>query len=251
MDENSRSINLIFLAMVNGVFFFVGIFLNSVVIVALSRSRQHLKSLCSFMILVVTCFDLATVTVCHPLIITSSYIWSTGDHDAMNIFHRIKKYSNILFHFSFMALLVMNIDRCLAVSYQFFHKLQVTKQRLVVFLIIILNRKSPCLPKHLWDHLLGRRDCFSRDGGNLLQLVAIFIVNCKIYKMAKKAIRGLVTRMSTCILAIACFILFSISTQAYILTVSNLLLNFLKLNYEVKAHTNRTRFTNATRSFSV
>ena len=167
----------------------------------------------------------------------------------MNIFHRIKKYSNILFHFSFMALLVMNIDRCLAVSYPFFHKLQVTKQRLVVFLIIILNRKSPCLPKHVCDHLLCRRDCFSRDGSNLL--VAIFIINCKIYKMAKKARRGLVTTISTCILAIACFILFSISTPAYILTVSNLLLNFLKLKYEVKAHTNRTRFTNATRSFSV
>ena len=116
MDENSRSVNLIFLAMVNGVFFFVGIFLNSVVIVVLLRSRQHLKSLCSFMIMVVTCFDLATVTICHPLIITSSSIWSTGDHDAMNIYHRIKKYSNILYHFSFMALLVMNIDRCLAVE---------------------------------------------------------------------------------------------------------------------------------------
>ena len=208
MNENSRSINLVFLAMVNGVFFFLGIFLNSVVIVALLRSRQHLKSLCSFMILVVTCFDLATVTICHPLIITSSYIWSTGDHDAMNIYHRIKKYSNILFHFSFMALLVMNIDRYLAISYPLFHKLQVTKQRLMallgVFLIIILIERVLA-----YENIFGII-CYAAEavlvGGFL---VIIFIVNYKIYKIAKTARRGLVTGISTCILAIACFVLFS------------------------------------------
>ena len=214
MSEISSSINLIFLAMVNGVFFFPGIFLNSIVIVALLKSRQHLKSLCSFMILVVTCFDLATVTVCHPLIITSSYIWSTGDHDAMNIYHRIKKYSNILYHFSFMALLVMNIDRYLAISYPLFHKLQVTKQRLMallgVFLIMILI-----------ERVLAYKDifgiiCYAAEAVLVgVFLVVIFMVNHKIYKIAKTARRGLVTGISTCILAIACFILFSLPLIIY------------------------------------
>ena len=208
MNENSRSINLIFLAMVNGVFFFVGIFLNSVVIVALLRSRQHLKSLCSFMILVVTCFDLATVTVCHPLIITSSYIWSTGDHDTMNIYHRIKKYSNILFHFSFMALLVMNIDRYLAISYPFFHKLQVTKQRLMVllgvFLVMILIERVLAY-KNIFGII-----CYAAEAVLVgVFLVVIFIVNYRINKIAKIARKDMVTGISTCILAIACFILFS------------------------------------------
>ena len=214
MNENSRSINLVFLAMVNGVFFFVGIVLNSVVIVALLRSRQHLKSLCSFMILVVTCFDLATVTICHPLIITSSYIWSTGDHDAMNIYHRIKKYSNILYHFSFMALLVMNIDRYLAISYPLFHKLQVTKQRLMallgVFLIIILIERVLAY-KNIFGII-----CYAAEAVLVgVFLVVIFIVNYKIYKIAKTARRGLVTGISTCILAIACFILFSLPLIIY------------------------------------
>ena len=214
MNENSRSINLVFLAMVNGVFFFVGIVLNSVVIVALLRSRQHLKSLCSFMILVVTCFDVATVTICHPLIITSSYIWSTGDHDAMNIYHRIKKYSNILYHFSFMALLVMNIDRYLAISYPLFHKLQVTKQRLMallgVFLIIILIERVLAY-KNIFGII-----CYAAEAVLVgVFLVVIFIVNYKIYKIAKTARRGLVTGISTCILAIACFILFSLPLIIY------------------------------------
>ena len=207
MNENSRFINLIFLAMVNGVFFFVGIFLNSVVIVALLRSRQHLKTLCSFMILVVTCFDLATVTVCHPLIITSSYIWSTGDYDTRNIYHRIKKYSKILYHFSFMALLVMNIDRYLAIRYPFFH-IQVTKQRLMallgVFLIIILIERVLAY-KNIFGII-----CYAAEavlvGGFL---VVILIINYKIYKIAKTARRGLVKGISACILAIACFVLFS------------------------------------------
>ena len=207
MDQNSRYINFIFLAMFNGVFFILGIFLNSVVIVALLRSRQHLKTLCSFMILVVTCFDLATVTVCHPLIITSSYIWSTGDYKATNIYHRIEKYSTILFHFSFMALLVMNIDRFLAISYPFFHKQKVTKQRLMVLLGVLLVII-------LIEQVLAYRDVFGIGVCHVAVLVAVYVLviftlNCKIYIIAKKARRGLVTGISTCILAVACFTLFS------------------------------------------
>ena len=206
MDQNSRYINLIFLAIFNGVFFVVGIFLNSVVIVALLKSRHHLKTLCSFMILVVTCFDLVTVTVCHPLIITSSYIWSTGDYEATNVYHRIKKYSNILFHFSFMALLVMNIDRFLAISYPFFHKQKVTKQRLMVLLGVLLIII-------LIEQVLAYRDVFGIGVGHVAVLVAVYVLviftlNCKIYIIAKKARRGLVTGISTCILAVACFTLF-------------------------------------------
>ena len=213
MDQNSRYINFIFLAMFNGVFFILGNFLNSVVIVALLRSRQHLKTLCSFMILVVTCFDLATVTVCHPLIITSSYIWSTGDYEATNIYHRIKKYSTILFHFSFMALLVMNIDRFLAISYPFFHKQKVTKQRLMVLLGVLLVII-------FIGQALAYLDVFGIRVGYVAVLVAVYVLviftlNCKIYKIAKKARRGLVTGISTCILAVACFTLFSSPSMIY------------------------------------
>ena len=214
MDQSSRSLNFIFLSIVNGLFFSIGIFLNSIVIVALLKSNQHLKSLCSFMILVLTCFDLATVVVCHPLIITSAYIWSTGDYDSGNIYHRVKKYSNILFHFSFMALLVMNIDRILAVTYPFFHKQNVTRRRLMallgVFLVAVLIQKV------LAYRRLFIIACHAVDGAMVAALlVVISFVNCKMYNIARAARREVSAGVSTCILAVACFVLFSVPLLIY------------------------------------
>ena len=209
MDQSSRTLNFTFLSIVNGLFFFIGIFLNSIVIVALLKSNQHLKSLCSFMILVVTCFDLATVVVCHPLIITSAYIWWTGDYDSGNIYHRVKRYSNILFHFSFLALLVMNIDRFLAVSCPFFHKQNVTRRRLMallgVFLVTVLIERVLA-----YRHLFGIVVCHAVEAvfvGALL--VVISFVNYEMYNIARAARRDVTAGVSTCILAVACFVLFS------------------------------------------
>ncbi len=214
MDQSLRTLNFIFLSIVNGLFFFIGTFLNSIVIVALLRSSQHLKSLCSFMILVLTCFDLATVLVCHPLIITSAYIWSTGDYDYENIYHRVKSYSSVLFHFSFMALLVMNIDRILAVTYPFFHKQNVTRRRLMallgVFLVAVLIQKV------LAYRRLFIVACHAIDGAIVAALlVAISFVNCKMYSIVRAARRVVTTGVSTSILAVACFVLFSVPLLIY------------------------------------
>ncbi len=208
MDQSSRTLNFIFLCIVNGLFFFIGIFLNSIVIVALLKSNQHLKSLCSFMILVLTCFDLATVSVCHPLTITSAYIWWTGDYDRGNIYHMVKKYSNILFHFSFMALLVMNIDRFLAVTHPFFHKQNVTRRRLMALL-------GAFLVTVLIERVLAYRSvfgvaCYAAEAvlvGALL--VAISFVNCKMYSIVRAARHEVTAGVSTSILAVAYFVLFS------------------------------------------
>ena len=214
MDQSSRTLNFIFLSIFNGLFFFIGIFLNSIVIVALLRSNQHLKSLCSFMILVLTCFDLATVVVCHPLTITSAYIWSTGDYDYENIYHKVKSYSSILFHFSFMALLVMNIDRYLAVTYPFFHKQNVTRRRLMALLGVFLVAV-------LIERVLAYRNyfgiaCHAADAALVAALlVAISFVNCKMYNIARAARRGVTTGVSTSILALACFVLFSAPLLIY------------------------------------
>jgi hypothetical protein len=54
-----------------------GIFLNSVVvIISLWRSSQLRKKLCYFMILVLSCFDLAVITITHPLLIVSTIYFS-------------------------------------------------------------------------------------------------------------------------------------------------------------------------------
>ena len=146
MDQSSRSLNFIFLSSVNGLFFFIGIFLNSIVIVALLKSNQHLKSLCSFMILVCNlfrscyCSRVPSVVNNLSLHLVDWRLW------LVKIFTTgWKSCSSILFHFSFMALLVMNIDRILAVSCPFFHKQNVTRRRLMallgVFLVAVLIQK--------------------------------------------------------------------------------------------------------------
>jgi hypothetical protein len=56
----------LFLCMINIIFMVAGIFLNSVVIISLWISSQFRKKLCYFMILVLSCFDLA-VTVLFTL----------------------------------------------------------------------------------------------------------------------------------------------------------------------------------------
>ena len=61
---------------INIIFMVAGIFLNSVVIISLWRSSQLRKKLCYFMILVLSCFDLAVVTITHPLLIVSTIYFS-------------------------------------------------------------------------------------------------------------------------------------------------------------------------------
>jgi hypothetical protein len=213
MDQNSRELNSTFLYIINSLLFFPGIFLNLIVIICLLKSKQHLKSLCSFMILVLTCIDLATAIVCHPMIIISTSIWTTGDYDSSNIYHRVKKYSNIVFHFSFMALVAMNADRFLAVNYPFFHKKNITRRRLLAFLgilslIVLIERVLA------YRMLLGIV-CYAAEAvlvGTLLLVISV--INLKMYYIARthrKVFKG----VSTCILAMACFVLFSTPLLVY------------------------------------
>ena len=58
-----------------------GIFLNYVVIISLWRSSQLRKKPCYFMILVLSCYDVAVVTISHPFLIVSTIYISQGEID--------------------------------------------------------------------------------------------------------------------------------------------------------------------------
>ena len=109
-----------------------GIFLNSVVIISLRRSRQLRNKLCYFMILVLSCFDLAVVIITHPLLIASTIYFSLQE---VNEIYEIAKGSiSLLLHgFSMFALFTLNIERFLALTRPFFHQASVTKTRIVRF----------------------------------------------------------------------------------------------------------------------
>ena len=60
-------VNIILMLVVNILFFFPGICLNSLVIVSFWRSVQLRKKLCYFMIMILSCCDLLVVLTKHPL----------------------------------------------------------------------------------------------------------------------------------------------------------------------------------------
>ena len=74
--DSSYVINLTILFLLNVSFMVAGIFLNSVVIISLRRSSQIRKKICYFMILVLSCFDLAAVAIVHPLLVLSIMVWA-------------------------------------------------------------------------------------------------------------------------------------------------------------------------------
>ena len=122
-------INPLFLLLFNVVFLIVGVFLNSVVIVSIWRSFQLRKKLCYFMILVLSCVDLAGVVIIHPLQISSTVLVFLGKYDNMQEVIRIHMLI-ALNGSSLLALFVLNIERFLALTYPFFHQASVTKWRL-------------------------------------------------------------------------------------------------------------------------
>ena len=132
--EKSDIVNVVFLCIINIIFMIAGIFLNSVVIISLWRSRQLRKKLCHFMVLVLSCFDLAVVSVTHPLVITSSIYLHAEQIETTREDRRIFL-SFILSGFSMCALFTLNIERFLALTFPFFHLVFVTRRRLVGFLV--------------------------------------------------------------------------------------------------------------------
>lgn len=111
----NTTINVIFLCILNASSMLAGIYFNSLVIMSLWRSSQLRKELCYFMILVLSCFDLAVVGINHPVIILSTILWS------MQSYHEEIEATRtntciLLGGFSMFALLTLNIERFLALT---------------------------------------------------------------------------------------------------------------------------------------
>ena len=134
-------IHALFLCLLNVIFMIAGIFLNSVVIISLMRSSLLRKKLCYFMILPLSCFDLAVVVISHPISILNTILWF------MNLFDEgdrqfIWKVGFVIVSnlngFSTSSLLTLSVERFVALNYPFFHRTAVTKRRLVLFLTFLL-----------------------------------------------------------------------------------------------------------------
>jgi hypothetical protein len=131
-------IQLIFLIAVNVFFTFSGIILNTLVIACLLKSSQLRKKLCNFMIMVLSCFDLASVITNHPLLALHLVFWINEKHDLVAKMEIYLHFGITAAGFSLVALLIMNIERYLGAYYPIFHRKSVTSRRLLTILAILI-----------------------------------------------------------------------------------------------------------------
>ena len=177
-------INVIALSCVNILFLLLGSFLNAVVILCFWKSNNLRKMRCHFMILVLSCVDLAVVVVIHPLIIFSTLTWHVENEALQDKLDNSKYVTSVLYALSFYALLTMNIERYVAIKYPIYHWTSMTKTKMMLvfsaFLLLVLILKV-LSAKGLAPEQLSSSITF-------LFLVIIMVpTNCKMYAIARRA----------------------------------------------------------------
>ena len=224
MDLNVY-IQLIFLCVVNIIFTFSGVVLNTLVIVSIWKSTQLRKKLCHFMIMVLSCFDLVSVVTIYPGILLYLISWLREDYDLLPKIKIYRYVSDVFLGSSFLALLVMSIERYLGAYYPIFHRTSVTRRRLLTLLAILL------IPTTVIN-ILSSHGLVISDAVFLTICVSIFFppfmfVNIKLFIVVRKVHRERAIspekgttisfkNISTASWAVACLMLFSIPASFYI-----------------------------------
>ena len=211
-------VNLLFMIVVNILFFFSGICLNSLVIVSFWRSVQLRKKLCYFTIMILSCCDLLVVSTLHPVTALVTMLWLTEKITVypgrLMIYYQL---SHTFLGFSLLALLVLSVDRYLATYYPMFHRTSVTKGKLLTlftFLVIIVIALLVIYINSLvitYDviHLIFL----------ILYIPPMLFINYKLFKVARKSrknnrispeMKKSFKKISSCLLVVACLSLMSI-----------------------------------------
>lgn len=163
------------------------------------------------MVLVLSCFDLAVVTVTHPLLILSTIYFNFGDYNELR--EQIRIYICVLLDgFSMWCLLMLTIERFLGIMYPIFHRTSVTKKRLL-FLLGILTALNIIQSTMAFQNVLIP-DTILVIVYLPFYLFVLFFLNYKMFVVAnihhlwskenRKHIFDL-KKVSTCFLAVMCF----------------------------------------------
>ena len=242
--ESVYFINLIFIFVFNVFFFFSGVCLNSVVIISFWRSVQLRKKLCYFMIMVLSCCDLLAVLTNNLWLAAVALLLMTGKLDVNATWPDLVARATIIFMaFSVLTLLVMNFDRYLATSYPLFHRTSVTKGRLLTFLAILMMIEVCSALLSLNDHVIS----FQVHLIIFLVIVSppMLFFNYKLLAVIRKSRRdrGVSPEMekkfslknvSSCLLAVACFVTLSIPAFVY----AGLKMNYAEETLTLDHHVN-------------
>ena len=224
MDLKSY-VQLIFLCVLNIIFLFSGVVLNTLVIITILKSTQLRKKLCHFMVMVLSCCDLLTVIIYSSAFLLSFTIQFNENNELYTkmavCWHLIK----LLAVISLLALMVMCIERYLGVYYPFFHKTSVTRHRLLTLLAIFIILATTLIIISINDLVL------SRPVGAAILMVAFIppfvFFNYNLFKISRKMRLNKRTtaekrrtinlkNVNTCLLAVACFVFFSIPVNFYV-----------------------------------
>ena len=221
MNESILTINTILLCTVNVFFMIAGTFLNVVVITSFGTSSQLRKKASHLMILVLSCFDLAVVTVTHPMIISSTVEVSQGKYSRAHVHDQVKRFIiTCLYGWSMLALLTMTAERFLGITYPIFHRTSVTKKRLLYLLAFLWSSLNILLVLSFRDQVLSYNTLIIAYMA--ICLLLSLTLNVKMYIIAKTRLRNPIVpagkesdgeknnknrlaKISTCCLAFACF----------------------------------------------
>ena len=179
-------VNLTFIFVLNILFFFSGIFLNSWVIASFWRSVQLRKRLCYFTIMVLSCCDLLVVLTTHPFTVLVTTLWLT---EKMNVYPgwlvTSLQLKNIFVGFSVLALLVMSVDRYLATHYPIIHRTSVTKGKLLALFtflaIIVITVAAMSI-----NDLVIRYEVGLFIFG-IIFIIPLLLINYKLFTVARKS----------------------------------------------------------------
>ena len=222
----SVSIHLIFLCVVNIIFTFSGIILNTLVIASYWKSLQLRKKLCHFMIMVLSCFDLATVVTNNPATLLYLLFLLREHYGLLLSWTVYLNFVTVFYGYSIYVLLVMSIERYLGAYYPIFHRTSVTRRRLLTLLAVLLIVHTTLYVISADDMIISWT----------LAVIFLFIIlffclmfiNFKLFKISRGVRRIKTTStekeptvnlksISACLLVVACLVVLSISTCVYII----------------------------------
>ena len=221
---------LIFLCVLNIIFFLSGVILNSLVIITILKSRQLGKKLCHFMIMVLSCFDLLTVVLGIQNFFLRFTFWLTENHslsEKIEVHQRFVGLSNAI---SMLVLLLMSIERYLGAYFPIFHRTSVTRRRLLTSLAI--STIFPATLLIISENNMVTSKAVALAVFMLIYLPPFIFFNYKLFKISRKMRRRNVIshetkrklkslkNISTCLLAVVCFVLLSIPFVPFIVVSS-------------------------------
>ena len=218
-------IHLIFFCILNIIFFFSGVVLNTLVIITILKTTQLRKKLCHFMIMVLSCCDLLTVVTFSLLLLLHFIIWFTNSNELHTKVRIYLEFCNLLAGLSLCTLMVMCIERYLGVYYPIFHKTSVTRRRLLELLAILII--PPTILTILSTNGLVISRLVALSVFMALYIPPFFFFNYKLFKISRKMGRPNATspekrrkinlkNINTCLLAVACLVFWSIPIGVYI-----------------------------------